>query len=109
MTGGIFSSDLDDNSDRPPRFTLFPNVEVKIMNLPGDEEVLEGAEGELWARGPNLLKGYWRNEEATKATFASDGWLKTGDIAYISDAGHVEVVARKSVRHSVTHNRFHKS
>lgn len=71
------------------------------MNLLGDEEVLNGAEGEFWARDPHLLQGYWRNEEATKTTLSADGWLKTEDVAYISDIGHVEVVARRSVRRAV--------
>jgi len=48
----------------------------------------------LWARGPNLMKGYWRNPKATKDTMTSDGWLKTGDIAYIDDRGIVFIVDR---------------
>ena len=40
--------------------------------------------GELWVRGPNVMKGYWRNAEATRQTLTQNGWLKTGDIAHIN-------------------------
>ena len=43
------------------------------------------------------MKGYWRNEKATAATFSNDGWLKTGDIAYRDDAGKWYMVDRKKV------------
>lgn len=50
--------------------------------------------GELWARGPNVVKGYWNNPEATAATFI-DGWVKTGDLAYMDEEGFLFVVDRK--------------
>lgn len=40
--------------------------------------------GELWCRAPNVMKGYWHNKKATEETLTADGWLKTGDIAYVS-------------------------
>lgn len=54
--------------------------------------------GELWVRGHNIMKGYWRNPQATKETKTEDGWLKTGDIAYVDDQGLFYVVDRKKVR-----------
>jgi len=53
------------------------------------------ARGELWVRGPNVMKGYWRNPKATAETLTSDGWLKTGDIAYVDDRGNFFIVDRK--------------
>lgn len=52
--------------------------------------------GELWCRGPNIMKGYWRNEKATRETFSSDGerWLRTGDVAYVDEEGIFFIVDR---------------
>jgi 4-coumarate--CoA ligase len=66
-----------------------------------DDEATElGANerGELWIRGPNVMKGYWRNPKATQDTITKDGWLKSGDIAYVDDSGKFFVVDRKKVR-----------
>ena len=53
--------------------------------------------GELWVRGQNVMKGYWRNPKATKETKTADGWLRTGDIAYVDDRGKFHVVDRMKV------------
>lgn len=53
--------------------------------------------GELWVRGQNVMKGYWRNPQATQETKTPDGWLKTGDIAYVDDQMRFHVVDRKKV------------
>lgn len=53
--------------------------------------------GELWVRGQNVMKGYWRNPKATKETKTDDGWLRTGDIAYVDDRGKFHVVDRMKV------------
>lgn len=82
------------------------NCEAKIMAITEDSkgnqtftEVTErGPEhrGELWCRGPNIMKGYWRNEKATRATFSDDGerWLRTGDVAYVDEDGCFFIVDR---------------
>lgn len=64
----------------------------------GVTELGRNQRGELWVRGPNIMKGYWRNPQATKETKTEDGWLKTGDIAYVDDQGKFYVVDRKKVR-----------
>lgn len=53
------------------------------------------ARGELWVRAPNVMKGYWRNPKATAETKTPDGWLKTGDIAYVDEDGKFFIVDRK--------------
>ena len=53
--------------------------------------------GELWVRGYNVMKGYWRNPKATSETKTSDGWLKTGDIAIYDANGKLWIVDRKKV------------
>ena len=63
-------------------------VEVEIFE-PNEEGI-----GELIARGPNVMHGYFENEEATAETLV-DGWLHTGDLAYISEGGYVYICGRK--------------
>lgn len=77
---------------------LLPNNEAKIMDDDGIKEMPVGIRGELWCRSPNVMKGYWRNPKATKETLTPDGWLKTGDIAYIDKNDRVYIVDRKKVR-----------
>lgn len=59
--------------------------------------------GELWVQGPNVMKGYWRNPEATKATLTPDGWLRTGDIAFIDEDERFYIVDRIKVRLAALH------
>lgn len=77
---------------------LAPNMEAKLME---DDEVTEappGGRGEVWIKGPNVMKGYWNKPDATKGTFSADGWLKTGDIAHVDERGHFYIVDRKKVK-----------
>ena len=65
-----------------------PGVKVRIVN-PDDQGV-----GQVEATGPNLMKGYFGNEEATKATFTEDGWLRTGDLGKFDHKGRLTLVGR---------------
>ncbi|MFJ7988915.1 AMP-binding protein [Streptomyces sp. NPDC096351] len=65
-----------------------PVTEVRI-----DRPDAEGV-GELWLRGQSLFRGYWRDEEATRAAFAEDGWFRTGDLARVDADGRVSIVDR---------------
>ena len=67
------------------------------MNDDGTAEVPQGERGEIWIRSPNVMKGYWRNEKATRETMTEDGWLKTGDICYVDEQGFFYIVDRKKV------------
>ena len=66
----------------------FPSLEVKIEN-PNEEGI-----GELLAKGPSIMLGYYNNEEATKETL-KDGWLHTGDLAKIDKDGYIFISGRK--------------
>ncbi len=65
---------------------------IKVTD-PDGRELPPGEVGELWASGPNLLKGYWKRPEATAETFV-DGWVRTGDLARIDEEGFCFIVDR---------------
>ncbi|MDH4169245.1 MAG: AMP-binding protein [Acidimicrobiia bacterium] len=69
------------------------NTECRIVDEEGNDQPV-GGEGELWVRGPQVMKGYLNNDEATAATIDADGWLHTGDVARIDDDHHVYIVDR---------------
>ena len=71
-----------------------PGTECRIVDPESGEDVAEGARGELWIRGPQVMAGYLGNEEATEATVDSDGWLHTGDIAVADRDGFFAIVDR---------------
>jgi len=70
-----------------------PVSDLRIMSPDATEELPVGEVGELWARGPQIVKGYWNNPEATAATFV-DGWVRTGDLARIDGEGFLYIVDR---------------
>ena len=76
---------------------LFANIEAKVVDFNGEDEVHIGNEGELCIRGPNVAKGYWQNPDATEKSFGKDGWLRTGDAATIDESGNLSVLARVQV------------
>jgi long-chain acyl-CoA synthetase len=60
-----------------------------------DQECSIGVAGELWIKGPQVMREYWQQPEETKMVLTSDGWLKTGDIASVDVKGFVKIVDRK--------------
>ncbi|MGN6279599.1 MAG: class I adenylate-forming enzyme family protein [Sphingomonas sp.] len=68
-------------------------ADLKIMLEDGARELPVGEVGELWARGPMIVKGYWNKPEATADTFV-DGWVRTGDLARLDEEGFLYVVDR---------------
>lgn len=65
-------------------------VGPKVQNL----EVRLSSEGELQVKGPSVMQGYWKREDATRDIFTEDGWLKTGDLAEITPSGHIKITGR---------------
>ncbi|MAD43965.1 MAG: long-chain fatty acid--CoA ligase [Oceanospirillaceae bacterium] len=66
----------------------------KVIDEEGTEQPI-GEPGELCVQGPQVMKGYWQRPEATAETITVDGWLKTGDMAVISEDGYMKIVDRK--------------
>ncbi len=78
----------------------FPDVEARIVSLEPDEhgryaEMPMGEAGELVVRGPQVMVGYWKRPEETKAAKDEEGWLHTGDIAKMDEEGYFYIVDRK--------------
>ena len=71
-----------------------PGTECRIVDPETGEDVGEGERGELWMRGPQIMKGYLNNPEATAATIDGDGWLHSGDIAVVDSDGYFQIVDR---------------
>ncbi|KAL9647817.1 hypothetical protein ABK040_001322 [Willaertia magna] len=76
--------------------SLLANTELKVVDVDSNE-ILSGfnKRGELCFRGPQIMKGYLNNIEATKETVDKDGFLCTGDIGYITESGNIFIVDRK--------------
>jgi acyl-CoA synthetase (AMP-forming)/AMP-acid ligase II len=79
----------DDTSVGPP----IPGIEVRIVDATR-RDVDAGAIGELWVRGPNVMRGYHRDAQATAEAITPDGWLRTGDLARRSEDGALFIVGR---------------
>ena len=71
-----------------------PNTAFKVIDDAGIEQAL-GERGELCIKGPQVMKGYWQQPEATAEALDADGWFKTGDIAIIDPDGFTRIVDRK--------------
>ena len=70
------------------------STEVTIRDDGG--KILEpGETGEVWVRGPQVMLGYWRRPDETKAILSADGWLRTGDIGSLDPAGYLQLLDRK--------------
>lgn len=82
--GGDELLDHVDSVGRP-----LPVSELRIVDPVSGDDVADGEAGELWFRGPQVARGYWRNEQATAALLADGGWLRSGDVGVRGDDGVV--------------------
>ena len=73
---------------------IVPSSECRVVDTSTGEDVEQGESGEIWVRGPHIMKGYLNNPEATAETIDADGWLHTGDIGYMDPDGDFYIVDR---------------
>jgi acyl-CoA synthetase (AMP-forming)/AMP-acid ligase II len=71
-----------------------PNTDCKVVDPDTGAELGPGQPGELWLRGPQVMKGYLNQPEATAQTLDAEGWLRTGDIGLVDDEGFFTIVDR---------------
>lgn len=89
----VTQNTAEDHRNRPDSIgRAVPVCDLRVADGDGNE-VAPGEEGELWVRGANVVAGYWNDPAATRASFV-DGWLKTGDVVRMDDAGFVYLVDR---------------
>ncbi len=71
-----------------------PNTAVKVIDVENGAELGPNENGEIWIKGPQVMKGYLNNPDATAATVDEEGWIHTGDIGYADDDGYFYIVDR---------------
>lgn len=71
-----------------------PSTEIAIRDDAGQDLYFHKV-GEIWARGPQIMKGYWHRDAETKQVIDDHGWLRTGDMGYMNEQGYVYIVDRK--------------
>ncbi len=71
-----------------------PGTELKLVDTQGHDIESPHRPGELWIRGPQVMRGYWRNPEETSRHLTSDGWVKSGDLATFDEDGYWYIVGR---------------
>ncbi|MGA7389757.1 MAG: AMP-binding protein [Pseudolabrys sp.] len=71
-----------------------PSTDIKLLDVE-DREVAPGEPGEICAKGPQVMKGYWQKPEANAAAFTADGYFRTGDIGVFNEQGFLKIVDRK--------------
>ncbi len=90
---GVIANPVDGNHHLNTIGLPLSNTQIKLIDENG-EETKYGGKGELLVKGPQVMKGYWKNRKETDLVFI-DGWLRTGDIATIDKDGYIRIVDRK--------------
>ncbi|WP_110673799.1 AMP-binding protein [Salinicola sp. RZ23] len=74
--------------------TIHPHLEVKIIDPASGQVLPRGTSGELCTRGYSVMQGYWDNDTATRQAIDTHGWMHSGDLAMMDDAGYVAITGR---------------
>ncbi|GMI86249.1 OPC-8:0 CoA ligase1 [Hibiscus trionum] len=100
----VFMSDHEAKAHPGSCGALLPSFSAKVVDIGTGFALPPYKEGELWLKGPTIMKGYLGNEEATNATLDKDGWLKTGDLGYFDEEGFLYIVDR--IKELIKHNGY---
>ncbi len=94
-TSPVLTTNQVDGSERIGSIGLpVPNTQIIIADDDGNE-VPFGEPGEIYAKGPQVMREYWNRPDETKEVFTDDGWFKTGDVGVMSEDGFIKIVDRK--------------
>ncbi|XP_076924828.1 peroxisomal OPC-8:0-CoA ligase 1-like [Bidens hawaiensis] len=91
---GASTDTVDESRKYGTAGMLSANMEARIVDPDTGKALPVNRTGELWLKGPTVMKGYFSNPEATASTLDSTGWLRTGDLCYIDEDGFIFVVDR---------------
>ncbi len=83
---------------------LLPSCEARVVDVVSGAELGVGEVGEMWLRGPHIMRGYWNQPAATAETLLDDGWMKTGDLGYVDADGYIFLVDR--LKELIKYNAF---
>ena len=89
-----FSNPLDPSRRKVGSVGRASGCEARVIDAASGAELADGTIGEIVIRGPNVMVGYYKNEEATRSSFIADGWLRTGDLGYRDADGFFFVTGR---------------
>jgi acyl-CoA synthetase (AMP-forming)/AMP-acid ligase II len=73
---------------------LLPNTEARVVGVESGQDLGPSEDGEIWIRGPQVMRGYLNDPEATARTIDADGWLHTGDIGHADEDGYFVITDR---------------
>jgi 4-coumarate--CoA ligase len=77
---------------------------MSIKFMAGEVEVPTGEQGEIWLKGPNICKGYYKNQKATAESINAEGWYRTGDVGYIDQ--HKNIFITDRMKELIKYNGF---
>ncbi|CAO3662828.1 unnamed protein product [Rhizopus stolonifer] len=83
-----------------------PSIEFRFVDVPDTDYRAENNVGELWLRGPSLMRGYYKRSDITNEALTSDGWFKTGDIAKLNPDGTVAITDRVKNLVKLAHGEY---